>query len=349
MISAKWPTNPNPNKPTGDNVSQKIHAGFLGTGSYLPEKIMTNADIEKFVETTDEWIVTRTGIKERRIAAPNQTTSDMATEAAKKALEKAKLKPTDLDLIIVATITSDMPTPATACFVQSKLGAPQAAAFDISAACSGFVYGLTIARSLVESGTYKRILLIGAEKLAAFIDWKDRGSCVLFGDGAGAAIIGEVPEGHHEIISSYMSANGNEAGLLNIPGGGCKFPSSLQSVDQRMHYLKMAGKEIFKIAVKVMSEAVVEAVKRANIDLKQVSLIVPHQANMRIIQAIGERMGLPADKLFVNVDRIGNTSAASVIIALDEAIQKGFVKDGQYIVLVAFGAGTTLASSVVKW
>ena len=333
----------------GAKVSQKIHAGFLGTGSYLPEKILTNKEMEQIVDTTDEWIVTRTGIKERRVAAPTQTTSDMSVEAAKKALANAGLKPTDLDLIIVATITPDMPTPATACLVQNKLGAPQAAAFDISAACSGFVYGLSIAKAFVESGTYKRILLIGAEKLTAFIDWKDRGSCVLFGDGAGAAIIGEVPEGKHEILSSYMAANGSEADLLNIPGGGCKFPSSLQSVDQRMHFLRMAGKEIFKVAVRVMSEAIVEAVKRANIELSQVSLVVPHQANLRIIQAIGERMGLPSEKIFVNVDKIGNTSAASVIIALDEALQKGLIKEGQYLVFVAFGAGTTLASSVVKW
>ncbi|HUO56826.1 MAG TPA: beta-ketoacyl-ACP synthase III [bacterium] len=330
-------------------MSRTIHAGFLGTGSYLPERIMTNKDMEKIVETSDEWIVTRTGIRERRMAAPDQTTSDMATEAAKKALASAGLKPTDLDLIILATITPDMPTPATACLVQTKLGAPQAAAFDISAACSGFVYGLTISKAFIESGIYKRILLIGAEKLTAFMDWKDRASCVLFGDGAGAAVIGEVPEGKHEILSSFMAANGGEADLLKIPGGGCKIPSSPQSVEKGMHFLKMEGKEIFKIAVKVMSEAVLEATRRANLDITQVSRIIPHQANMRIIQAIGERMNLPPEKLFVNLDRVGNTSAASVIIALDEAVQKGLVKDGDNIILVAFGAGTTLASSAVKW
>ena len=234
-------------------MSQKIHAGFLGTGSYLPEKVLTNKDLEKIVETSDEWIVTRTGIRERHMAAPEQTTSDMAVEAAKKAIMAAGLKATDLDLIIVATITPDTPTPATACWVQSKLGAPQAAAFDLSAACSGFVYGLTVARAFIESGTYKHILLIGAEKLTAFIDWKDRSTCVLFGDGAGAAIIGSVAEGHHEILSSYMAANGKEADLLKIPGGGCRFPSSKETIEQSLHTLKMEGKEIFKIAVKVMS------------------------------------------------------------------------------------------------
>ncbi len=330
-------------------MSHKIHAGFLGTGSYLPEKILTNQDMEKIVETSDEWIVTRTGIRERHVAAPNQFTSDMAVEAAKVALADAKLKATDLDLIIVATITPDTPTPATACWVQSKLGAFQAAAFDLSAACSGFVYGLTVAKAFVESGTYKHILLIGAEKLTAFIDWKDRGTCVLFGDGAGATIIGPVDEGHHQILSSFMAANGNEADLLKIPGGGCRVPSSKESIEQSLHTLKMEGKEIFKTAVKVMSEATLEAAQRAGLKLEDFSLVIPHQANIRIIQAIGERLKLDPNKLFINLDKIGNTSAASVIIALDEAIKKGRVKKGDHLALVAFGAGTTLASCAVRW
>jgi 3-oxoacyl-[acyl-carrier-protein] synthase III len=321
----------------------------LGTGSYLPEKILTNQDMEKMVETTDEWIVTRTGIKERHLAAAGQNTSDMAVEAAKVALADAHLKPTDLDLIIVATITPDTPTPATACWVQSKLGAPQAAAFDLSAACSGFVYGLTVAKAFVESATYKHILLIGAEKLTAFIDWKDRSTCVLFGDGAGAAIIGPVSAGQHQILSSYMAANGNEADLLKIPGGGCRFPSSPETIEQKLHTLKMEGKEIFKTAVKVMSEATIEAAKRAHLKLEDLSLIIPHQANIRIIQAIGERLEVSPDKLFINLDKVGNTSAASIIIALDEAVKKGRVKRGDILGLVAFGAGTTLASSAVRW
>jgi len=330
-------------------VSQKIRAGILGTGSYVPPKVLTNKDLEKMVETTDEWIVTRTGIKERHQAEAGVFTSDLAVEASKRALESAGLTAKDLDLIILGTITPDMPTPSTACFVQSKLGAPQAAAFDISAACSGFVYGLSVARAFVESGLYKRVLLIGAEKLTTFIDWKDRTTCVLFGDGAGAVIIGEVPEGKRQILSTYMSANGDEADLLKIPGGGCRFPSSLETVEQRLHALKMEGKEIFKIGVRVMSEATKKAVDMAGITLDQVSLVIPHQANIRIVDAIRERLEVPAEKVFINLDKVGNTSAASVGIALDDAVRSGRVKDGQYIAFVAFGAGTTLASAVVKW
>lgn len=330
-------------------MSEKIRAGFLGTGSYLPPKILTNQDLEKIVETTDEWIVTRTGIRERHVASPGTFTSDLAVEASKIALQRAGLKPTDLDLIILATITPDMPTPSTACLVQSKLGAPQAAAFDISAACSGFVYGLAIAKAFVESGAYQRVLLIGAEKLTTFIDWKDRGTCVLFGDGAGAVVIGSVPEGKHEILSSYMAANGSQADLLKIPAGGCKLPSSKETIEQSLHTLKMEGKEIFKIAVKVMTDATLEACKLAGITLDQVSLVIPHQANIRIIQAIQDRLGVPSEKIFVNLDKVGNTSAASVAIALDDALRAGRIKEGQYVAFVAFGAGTTLASSVVKW
>jgi 3-oxoacyl-[acyl-carrier-protein] synthase-3 len=330
-------------------LTSKIKTAILGLGSYLPEKVMTNKDMERIVDTSDEWIVSRTGIKERHMAAEDQSTSDLAVQASLIALADAGVKPTELDLIIIATITPDTPTPATACWVQKKIGAPQAAAFDISAACSGFVYGLTIARAFIESGIYKKILLLGAEKLTAFIDWKDRGSCVLFGDGAGAAVIGPCDNDQHEVLSTFLSANGEDADLLKIPGGGCRYPSSLKSIEEGLHYLKMQGKEIFKIAVKVMSEAVVESVQKAGIRLDQVSLIIPHQANLRIIQAIGERMGLPAEKFFVNIDKVGNTSAASVIIAFDHAVKQGRVKKGDYVVLVAFGAGTTLAASVVKW
>ncbi len=330
-------------------MNQKIRAGFLGTGSYLPERILTNKDMEKIVDTTDEWIVTRTGIRERHVAAENQATSDLATEAGKKALADAGLKASDIDLIIVATITPDMPTPSTACLVQSKLGASKAAAFDVSAACSGFVYGLSISKAFVESGMYKNILLIGAEKLTAFVDWKDRASCVIFGDGAGAAVIGPVEAGQREILSSFMVANGNDADLLKIPGGGSRNPSSTNSLEQGMHYLKMQGKETFKVAVKVMEEATLEALRLANLTMDQISLVIPHQANLRIIQSIGERMKIPAEKMVVNLDRVGNTSAASVIVALDECVRTGRLKKGDAIVLVAFGAGTTLASAVVQW
>jgi 3-oxoacyl-[acyl-carrier-protein] synthase-3 len=242
-----------------------------------------------------------------------------------------------------------MPTPSTACLVQSKLGAVKAAAFDVSAACSGFVYGLSISKAFVESGMYKHILLIGAEKLTAFVDWKDRASCVIFGDGAGAAVIGPVAQGKKEILSSFMVANGNDADLLKIPGGGSRNPSSAGSLEQGLHYLKMQGKETFKVAVKVMAEATLEALRLAHLKMEDIALVIPHQANLRIIQAIGERMQIPAEKLVVNLDRVGNTSAASVIVALDECVRSGRLKEGDAIVLVAFGAGTTLASAVVKW
>ena len=330
-------------------MSQKIHAGFLGTGSYLPEKIMTNKDMEKVVETTDEWIVTRTGIHERHIAAAGESTSDMAAEAAKKALRKAGIKASDLDLIIVSTITPDMPTPSTACLVQAKIGAPQAAAFDLSAACSGFVYGLAVAKAFVESGHYQHILLIGAEKLSAFMDWKDRTTCVLFGDGAGAAVIGRVGEEGHEIISTFMAANGAEADLLKIPGGGSKTPASDESIQGGLHFLKMQGKEIFKIGVKVMADAALKVVQDAGLTLEQITWVIPHQANLRIIQAVGERLGVPESKLYVAVGKMGNTSAASIILALDEAVEKQKLKKGDNVVLVAVGAGTTYASALVRW
>ncbi len=330
-------------------MSEIKRVGILGTGSYIPEKIISNQDIEKLVETTDEWIVTRTGIHERRMARPDECNSDMATEASKKALTAAGLQPKDLDLIIMATISPDMPTPATACFVQAKLGATRAAAFDLSAACSGFVYGLAMAKAFVQSGQFKHILLIGGEKLTAFTDWSDRGTCMLFGDGAGAVIMGEMKEKGSEVLSTFLTANGLETDLLKIPGGGSRFPSSEASIKEKLHTLKMQGREVFKIAVKVMADAVMEALRRAGLTLEQVDLVIPHQANLRIIQAIAERLQLPEEKFFVNINRVGNTSAASVAIALDQAVAEGKVKKGDHVVFVAFGAGTTLASSVVRW
>lgn len=330
-------------------MNASIRAGILGTGSYLPAKIMTNQELEKIVDTSDEWIATRTGIRERHISRPDENTSDMATEAAKKALAQCGLKPSDLDLIIVATISPDMPTPSTACLVQQKLGAPQAAAFDLSAACSGFVYGLGVAKAFVESGLYKHILLIGAEKLTAFVDWQDRTTCVLFGDGAGAAVIGPAPENGHSILGTFLAANGCEADLLKIPGGGSKTPASEASLKDRAHYLKMQGKEIFKIGVKVMASSSLKVLEDAGLTLDQVSLVILHQANLRIIQAVGEKLGIPQEKLYINVDHVGNTSAASIIIALDEALQRGRIKKGDLILLAAVGAGTTFASALIRW
>jgi len=330
-------------------VSPKVKMGILGTGSYLPEKVLTNQDMEKMVNTSNDWIVTRTGIHERRIAAENQATSDLAAAAGRAALEKAKLKPSDLDLILVATISPDMPTPSTACLVQSKLGALQAAAFDISAACSGFVYGLAVAKAFIESGVYRHILLVGAEKLSTFIDWKDRTTCVLFGDGAGAVVLGPLDGNHGEVLTTFLAANGGEADLLKIPGGGSQNPVSADSIEKGLHYLKMQGKEIFKIGVKVMADAALKVIQSAGLSVDQVALFILHQANLRIMQAVAERLGIPPEKLYVNVDKIGNTSAASIVLALDEAVKKGRIHAGDYVVLSAVGAGTTYAAALIHW
>jgi 3-oxoacyl-[acyl-carrier-protein] synthase-3 len=329
-------------------VSALKRIGILGAGYYLPSKIVTNQDMEKLVDTSDDWIVTRTGIRERRIAASEELNSDMATAAAKKALAAAHLDPKDLELIVIATITPDMPTPAMSCIVQAKLGAYPAACFDLSAACSGFVYALTTVKALLQAGMFKNALVLGSEKLTAFTDWKDRSTCILFGDGAGAVILGETPEGGSEILSTYLSANGNEAEYLRLPGGGSKHPPSEATIKENLHTLKMQGREVFKIAVKVQSDALMEVLKRAGMDLFQIDLVIPHQANLRIMTALAERLNLPLNKLFVNIDRVGNTSAASVAIALAQAIEEGRLKKGQHAALVAFGAGTTLASAVVR-
>ena len=321
--------------------------GILGLGFYLPSKVMTNADIEKIVDTTDEWIRTRTGIQTRRIAAPQENTSDLAVKAAQAALAQAGLKPADMDMIMVATMTPDMPCPATACLVQAKLGAPQAAAIDISAACSGFVYGLVMARHMVAGGAYKNILVIGAEVLSRFVDWKDRSTCVLFGDGAGAAVIGSTSQG--QILSTYLGSDGSKVDLLNVPGGGTATPATHESVDNRLHFLKMNGGEVFKHAVRGMSDAALRAVKDAGITPEQIACVVPHQANIRIIQAVVERAGIPLEKVYLNVDRYGNMSAASTVVALCEAVRDGRIKKGDYALLVAFGAGLTWGSAVIKW
>ena len=321
--------------------------GIEGLGFYLPSKVLTNADLEKMVETSDEWIRTRTGIAERRIAADAENTSDLAVEAAKAALADAKLKPTDLDLILVATMTPDMPCPATACIVQSKLGAPQAAATDIAAACSGFVYGLVIGQQFVASGTYNHVLVVGAEILSRVVDWTDRSTCVLFGDGAGAAVLGPTTRG--QILSTYLGSDGSKADLLKVPGGGVAQPASHSSVDNRAHFLKMNGTEVFKHAVRGMSEACLKAIERAGITAEQVACVVPHQANIRIIEAVVQRAGMPLDKVYLNVNRYGNMSAASTIVAFCEAVRDGRIKKGDYALLVAFGAGLTWGSCVLKW
>jgi len=321
--------------------------GIIGVGEYLPSKVLTNADLEKMVDTTDEWITSRTGIKERRIACSDEATSDLAIKAAKEALKDANLNPQDLDLIIVATVTGDMPFPSVASIVQNGLGVKNAAAFDISAACAGFVYALSIVNQFIGSGVYKNALIIGAEKLSAVTDWNDRNTCVLLGDGAGACIVSEVKSGG--IISTYLGCDGSNMELLNMPAGGSRMPASHESVENRMHYLKMKGNELFKIAVKSMTMAAEKVLEQAGITFRDVDLIVPHQANSRIIMAVAKKLGIPEDKIFLNIEKYGNMSSASTVTALVEAVKEGRVKRGDIVLLDAFGAGLVWGASVIKW
>ncbi|HSU53906.1 MAG TPA: beta-ketoacyl-ACP synthase III [Candidatus Dormibacteraeota bacterium] len=321
---------------------------ITGVGSYVPAKILTNAELEKKVETSDEWITTRTGIKERRIAAKDEFTSDLATKAAQRAMQQAGITAEQIDLIIVATITPDMPFPSTACLVQQKLGAHRAAAFDLEAACSGFIYAMEIAQQFIMSRTYDTVLVIGAEKLSSIVDWEDRNTCVLFGDGAGAAVLQNRPNSHG-LLTAVMGADGRKAGLLFMPGGGSRCPASAESVTSRLHYLRMEGKETFKNAVQAMQTAAVEAMRRCELDITRIKLVIPHQANRRIIDAVGERLGAKPEQLFVNLHKYGNTSAASVAIALDEAVQSGRIHRGDLMLLVVFGAGLTWGAAVIEW
>jgi len=321
--------------------------GIVGVGEYLPSKILTNADLEKMVDTSDEWITTRTGIKQRRLASKQEAVSDLATKAAKEALNDAGLKPADVDLIIVATITPDMQFPSTACFVQANLGAKNAVCMDISAACAGFVYGIVTAQQFIGCGTYKNALIIGAEILSSITDWKDRNTCVLFGDGAGAAVLTEVKSGG--ILSTYIGSDGTKTDLLIIPGGGSRNPSSHKSIDEQLHYIKMQGNELFKLAVTLMTEAARVALKRAGLACSDVDWIIPHQANVRILMAMAKKLGLPPGKIYLNIEKYGNMSSASTATALCEAVKGGRVKKGDIVLLDAFGAGLVWGACVIKW
>jgi 3-oxoacyl-[acyl-carrier-protein] synthase III len=322
---------------------------IAGTGSYLPEKILTNAELAIRVDTSDEWIVSRTGIKERRIAADGEFTSHMATHAARKALEQAGLAVEDIELIIVATITPDTPTPATACYVQHNLGALNAVAFDISAACSGFLYAMKITKRLISDGAFKNALIIGAEKLSAVTNWEDRTTCVLFGDGAGAAVLRRADPEEGSILATEMGTDGNLTHLLNIPGGGSACPITPGNVNDHLFTLTMMGKEVFKHAVTRMKEAAEKVIERAGLKPEDIACVIPHQANLRIIDAIADRLAVPNERVFVNLDKYGNTSAAAVAIALDEANRSGAFKRGDHIVLVVFGAGLTWAAAAIRW
>jgi len=323
-------------------------AKIVGVGSYAPPKVLTNKDLEKMVDTSNEWIIERTGIRERHIADDKTATSDIGLEAAKRALEDAKVNPEEVDLIVVATVTPDFVFPATACLIQDRLGAKKAAAFDLEAACSGFIYGLSVAKGFIVSGEYDTVLVIASETLTKITDWEDRATCVLFGDGAGAAVLKPAKESQG-ILSTYLRADGGNWDLLRVPAGGSRLPATHDSIDKRLHYMKMEGNKVFKIAVQSMTEAALEGIKRAGIKVEELSLLITHQANARIINAVAKRLGLPPEKVYINLDRYGNTSAASIPLALDEAVKKGRIKKGDLIILVAFGGGFTWASCVMRW
>jgi len=319
-----------------------------GVGSYVPSRVLTNADLQRMVNTSDEWITTRTGIKERRLAAPDEATSDLAAKAAMKAMANAQVTADQLDLIVVATVTPDMPFPSTACLVQEKIGAKRAAAFDIEAACSGFIYGLEIGQQFIMSRTFDTVLVIGTEKLSSIVDWSDRNTCVLFGDGAGAAVLKNMPHSHG-LLTAFMGADGSKGSVLCVPGGGSRCPASADSVANRLHFLRMDGKETYKNAVQAMLSAAQEVLRRCELDISQIKCIIPHQANRRIIDAVGERLGARPDQLFVNLEKYGNTSAASVKIALDEAVSLGRIQRGDLVLLTVFGGGFTWAAALIEW
>ncbi len=321
---------------------------IAGTGSYLPDRILTNADLMEIVDTTDEWIVSRTGIRQRHRASDDEATSDLATAAALKALEMAGKEPGDLDLIIVATITPDHFFPSTAALVQRNIGATKAAAFDLEAACTGFIYGLSVADQFIKTGMYETILVVGAEVLSRYIDWEDRTTAVLFGDGAGAAVL--VPgQDSSQIISTHLHCDGSMMDLLFAPGGGSRMPPSYEVIDKKLNTVQMKGNETFKVAVSKLSEVVVEVLKHNNITEDEIDFLVPHQANLRIILAVARKLKFPADKVVITVDRHGNTSAASIPLALDDAIRSETIVRGDTVLLEAFGGGLTWGAALIKW
>lgn len=324
------------------------NVGIIGTGMYVPERIMTNLDLEKIVETTDEWITTRTGIKERRIVADEEACSDLAAKAAERALADAGVTAEEIDLVIVATITPDFAFPATAALVQHKIGAKKAAAFDLEAACTGLVYSIAVGTNFIATGMYKKVLVIGSEALSKITDWKDRNTCVLFGDGASAVVLGEVGEGEG-VISYHLAADGSGGEYLDMPGGGSRNPATVDTVNDRMHFLKMKGQDVFKFAVTALPETVLKTLENAGVSTDEIKMIVPHQANYRIIGSAAKRLSIDVEKFYMNMDRYGNTSSASIGIALDEAVKAGKIVKGDYIVLVGFGAGLTYGSCLIKW
>jgi 3-oxoacyl-[acyl-carrier-protein] synthase III len=325
-----------------------VAAGILGTGTALPEKVITNFDLEKIVETSDRWITERTGIKERRQAAPGETTSTLSAKASRQALEMAGITARHLDLIICSTISPDMPLPSTASFIQRELGAPDCCAFDLAAACSGFLFGLTVAEQFIRTGKARYVLVIGAELLSRYLDYSDRSTCVIFGDGVAASVLGPV-ESPAGILASEMHTNGTFADHLYIPAGGTAKPASCETVEARDHYIKMRGNELFKVAVRSLDEVSRKVLGQANVCPEQVDLFIPHQANQRITDAVRQRLGVPAEKVYSNISRVGNTSSASIPICLDECVRGGRIKKGDLILMSAFGAGVTWGAVLMRW
>jgi len=333
---SKWPTHP-------------VSAVIVGTGSQVPERVLTNADLEKMVDTSDQWITERTGMKERHIAAPGEAASDLAIKACEKALAEAKVRPEELDLIVVGTVTGDMLFPSTACILQKRLGAPHAAAFDVSAGCTGFIYGLSVARQFVSTGACRTVLVVGVEVLSKITDWTDRSTCVLFGDGAGAAVLKADTEPDKGILATYMAADGGGGEHLYMPAGGSRLPASIETVQQRLHTLKMNGNATFKVAVRAMADAVRHLLRQTGLEPDDIKLLIPHQANLRIIEATTKLLKFPSERVFVNIAKYANTSSATTIIALDEARKAGLVHPGDVVMLVAFGAGLTWGSVLIRF
>lgn len=324
-------------------------ARILGIGSCVPDNVLTNADLEAMVQTSNEWILERTGIRERRIAPPGVCTSELCETAARRALEAAGVKASELDLIIVGTATPDMPFPSTACFLQDRLGIGGQVAFDVTAACTGFLYGLTIADQFIRTGASRRALVVGGELLSRIVDWEDRATCVLFGDGAGAAVLGPSDDPERGILAARMAAEGSYWSILNMPGGGTRHPASQESLAARLHYIKMHGNEVFKVAVRALQERAESTLRAAGVDGNDLSLFIPHQANRRIIDAVSKRLGVPKERVYVNLDRFGNTSAASIPIALDEVVRAGRLNAGDTVLLDAFGGGVTSGAVLLRW
>ncbi len=328
-------------------MTNRPRAIISGTGRYLPEKILTNLDFEKFLDTSDEWITSRTGIKERHIAADDESTADMTTAAAVKAIENAGLKASEIDLIVNATFTPEMPLPSTACFVQQQLGISGCGAFDLVAACSGFVYAISVATQFIEAGIYRNVLVTGGETMSRVTDYRDRGSCILFGDGAGAAVLSASDDRDRGVRYTKLAADGEGWEMLYIPGGGARLPASAETVENRDHYVKLHGREVYKFAVHKMQFLIEDAMKQCDLSADDIDMIVPHQVNQRIIDSACKHLKFPTEKVYVNIDRMGNTSAASIPIALDEAREVGRINQGDTILMVAFGAGLTWASALV--